>query len=362
MNLTKTITNLHLSPKGGVYRTLPLFSESCVAEGYGNLIKRISGVTYGPCGAIGDTKGWHTFYDIDGVVEKISKKIHKDKAWILHTKTHADHACRKFQKELNMHSSFVQTDPRHFLRFIIQKYPRYMAGIGAFNLFWRYLEFAQTDMTRFPRKGLWALSVRRNKFAEIYPHCEKLIVQATHELSTKLDISSKLLLMMNRQELSKTLNMTRLAVPKSTLKKRASGYVYLYMNGKEYIETSSHKLAALRNYLRSKQVPINSGSLHGTPVSPGRITGTVITKIKRTSWPRNPILITPMTHPSDLPYLKKIKGLITDEGGGILSHAAIVSRELKIPCVISTRIATRILRDGDRVEVDATHGTVRKLT
>jgi pyruvate,water dikinase len=47
--------------------------------------------------------------------------------------------------------------------------------------------------------------------------------------------------------------------------------------------------------------------------------------------------------------------------GGITCHAAIVSRELNIPCVIGTKIATRVLKDGDLVEVDAEKGIVRLL-
>ena len=47
--------------------------------------------------------------------------------------------------------------------------------------------------------------------------------------------------------------------------------------------------------------------------------------------------------------------------GGITSHAAIISRELNIPCIIGTQIATEVFKDGDRVEVDANKGIVRKL-
>lgn len=45
----------------------------------------------------------------------------------------------------------------------------------------------------------------------------------------------------------------------------------------------------------------------------------------------------------------------------MLSHAAITCRELKILCVIGTKIATKVLKDGDRVEVDAGRGIVKKL-
>lgn len=72
------------------------------------------------------------------------------------------------------------------------------------------------------------------------------------------------------------------------------------------------------------------------------------------------VLITSMTRETLTPYLKKVGAIVTDEGG-ILCHAAIMSRELKIPCVIGAKIATQVFRDGDLVEVDAERGIVRKI-
>ncbi|MBU1036807.1 hypothetical protein KKF32_02075 [Patescibacteria group bacterium] len=76
--------------------------------------------------------------------------------------------------------------------------------------------------------------------------------------------------------------------------------------------------------------------------------------------PANFILVTPMTTPELVPIAKKALAIITDEGG-ITCHAAIVSRELKIPCVIGTKIATKIFKDGDKVEIDANKGIVKKI-
>ena len=70
------------------------------------------------------------------------------------------------------------------------------------------------------------------------------------------------------------------------------------------------------------------------------------------------ILVTAMTTPDFVPLLKKAAAIVTDEGG-ITCHAAIVSRELGIPCVIGTKNATKILKDGDEVEVDAEKGIVK---
>ncbi len=70
------------------------------------------------------------------------------------------------------------------------------------------------------------------------------------------------------------------------------------------------------------------------------------------------ILVAPMTRPEYVPLMKKAAAIITDEGG-ITSHAAVVSRELGVPCVIGTQVATKKLVDGDIVEVDADNGVVR---
>jgi phosphohistidine swiveling domain-containing protein len=72
------------------------------------------------------------------------------------------------------------------------------------------------------------------------------------------------------------------------------------------------------------------------------------------------VLVAEMTHPDFLPALKKAVAIVTDEGG-ITCHAAIVSRELKKPCIIGTKIATQVLHDGDLVEVDAERGVVTIL-
>jgi pyruvate,water dikinase len=47
--------------------------------------------------------------------------------------------------------------------------------------------------------------------------------------------------------------------------------------------------------------------------------------------------------------------------GGLLSHAAIISRELKVPCVVGTKIATKVLKEGNLVEVDTNKGIVKKV-
>ena len=73
------------------------------------------------------------------------------------------------------------------------------------------------------------------------------------------------------------------------------------------------------------------------------------------------ILVSIVTDPSLLPIMKKASAFVTNQGG-LTCHAAIVARELHIPCIIGTKSATYVLKDGDTVEVDATSGTVIKLS
>lgn len=72
------------------------------------------------------------------------------------------------------------------------------------------------------------------------------------------------------------------------------------------------------------------------------------------------ILLSQATSPDLLPAIRKAAAIVTNTGG-LICHAAIVSRELKIPCIVGTRNATLIFKDGDKVEVDATKGVIRKL-
>lgn len=77
-------------------------------------------------------------------------------------------------------------------------------------------------------------------------------------------------------------------------------------------------------------------------------------------FPTGSILVCDNTDVRYLSYMKRASAIITNRGG-LLSHAAIIARELAKPCIIGTKIATKILKDGDYVEVDADEGIVRKI-
>ena len=96
---------------------------------------------------------------------------------------------------------------------------------------------------------------------------------------------------------------------------------------------------------------------------PGVVVGTVrIVRDAREGARVKPgdILVCKETNPDLVMLMERAGAIVTDEGG-VTSHAAIVSREMKKPCVTGTRQATAVFKDGDTIEVDATNGIVKKL-
>lgn len=110
--------------------------------------------------------------------------------------------------------------------------------------------------------------------------------------------------------------------------------------------------------------PTDTNLLKGNSAFPGKVRGTVrivLDPSLQSGFNRGEILVTGMTRPDFLPLMQRAVAVITD-AGGVLSHAAITARELKLPTIVGVRVATKVLKDGDLVEVDATNGIVRKLT
>lgn len=105
---------------------------------------------------------------------------------------------------------------------------------------------------------------------------------------------------------------------------------------------------------------VSEKELNGKTAYPGKVEGVcrIVFDYKKADIKEGDILVTGMTDPHFVPLMKKVAGIITD-GGGLLSHAAIVARELKKPCIIGTKVATNVLKDGDLVEVDANNGIVK---
>lgn len=108
---------------------------------------------------------------------------------------------------------------------------------------------------------------------------------------------------------------------------------------------------------------VQNNEIKGNIAHKGKVRGKVkiiFSPDEFTKMNKGDILVASNTTPDYMPVIRLASAIITDEGG-FLSHAAIVSRELKIPCVVGTQVATKALHDGDEVEVDANSGTITIL-
>jgi len=109
---------------------------------------------------------------------------------------------------------------------------------------------------------------------------------------------------------------------------------------------------------------IKVSKFKGLPVSKGVIKGRarVLEDASLVSQLREgEILITYMTTIEFIPAFRKASAVVTDEGG-MSCHAAIISREFKLPCIVGTKVATRVIQTGDEIEVDAIKGLVKVLS
>ncbi len=139
---------------------------------------------------------------------------------------------------------------------------------------------------------------------------------------------------------------------------------YTYCRGKLFLTTDSACVFEENGY-SFEEVRPQSDVLVGSVAFDG---GLICVKVRRIfaleqldSLRQGEILVCPMTVPDYVPVMKKAAAVVTDEGG-MGCHAAIVCRELRIPCVVGTQCATQLLHDGDDVDVDTSSGKVRKVT
>lgn len=125
---------------------------------------------------------------------------------------------------------------------------------------------------------------------------------------------------------------------------------------KEFYFLQSRPITTLAEEKEEKLVTL----CKGLPASPGIGRGKVklikdISEINLVE--EGDVLVTAMTNPDMVPAMRKCAGVVTDEGGRTC-HAAIVSRELQIPCIVGAKNATKSLKTGDTVTVDAVRGIV----
>jgi phosphohistidine swiveling domain-containing protein len=210
---------------------------------------------------------------------------------------------------------------------------------------------------------VWAKPRRKDYQSKAYWHIEKVM----WEVAKRLDLSL-------RQERSMTPAMIEKALKKGKVDKQLLDSIY--ETNVVLPETKSTKAKLLYGdkakkfieelKLNATEIKIEQfvSEIKGNSACRGRARGNVkivdyVSDIGKMNY--GDILVSRATNPSLVAAMKRAAAIITDEGG-LTCHASIVSRELNIPCVVGTKIATKILKDGDLIEVDAGKGLVKRIT
>jgi phosphohistidine swiveling domain-containing protein len=143
-----------------------------------------------------------------------------------------------------------------------------------------------------------------------------------------------------------------------------------FRDGKLIFVNAEHSDAFWKSRNVSLDYDENAGKeIRGTVANHGEITGRVhllnCNDTKKANQIRQrmrdgDVLVSEMIQFNVMDLVQRAGGLITDEGG-MPSHAAILAREMDIPCIVGTQRATLILKDGDQVRIDTRHGSVRRV-
>jgi len=180
-----------------------------------------------------------------------------------------------------------------------------------------------------------------------------------YEMARRSKIGKQDIFYLTFKELLETFRNKKLIISKEELKRRKKKNIFVNI-GKEFkVFSKSEEINEIESAIKKEK--ITEKKVIGSVAFKGKVVG--IVKVIKSSEELDKIksgdvLVAIMTFPNYIAAMEKASAFVTDEGG-ILCHAAIVAREMSKPCIIATKIATKVLHDGDLVEVDADKGVVK---
>jgi phosphohistidine swiveling domain-containing protein len=184
----------------------------------------------------------------------------------------------------------------------------------------------------------------------------KFVPKLFRQISERTGISVELLQYVMPEELAS------LKYDPAVLAARKKLYVLELIDGATRLLINDEATAYVGEFMKGvdKTIDRNITEMKGSSAFVGKAAGKVVIVVNDKDLANvreGDILVSPMTRTSFLPAMKRAAAFVTDEGG-VTCHAAIVARELKKPCVVGTKVASKVLQTGDEVDVDANKGLV----
>ncbi len=225
----------------------------------------------------------------------------------------------------------------------------------------KYLNELQADEThkkllQIAENLVWLKDYRKNQILFSFYSVEKLL----KEISKRFGLSLNQLRFVTPFEAKKYLQSN---FSPEELNTRYNACVYLFDKGTNSFYVGEEAKKFHESIKPKETFDLSVTVLRGSTAVPGKVKGRIKLVILPKDMPKmnqGDILVAHATNPDVVPAMKKAAAIIADVGG-LTCHAAIVSREMGTPCIVGTKYATKLLKDNDLVEVDATNGVIRIL-
>ncbi|MFA6227032.1 MAG: PEP-utilizing enzyme [Candidatus Paceibacterota bacterium] len=302
-----------------------------------------------------------------GFRDKVFSKIDSDENWFGKESDRFDNLVKEIYVFFDESNRKIDEAPDPEIAQIYKKYVDYIscAMCPFVVMFWLPV-WLENDIVRKEKyaKEIEIAIAYRKKTEHLFPGGAELTNKILSRVSKETKIDNHILRVLSGEELTDYL-IGGIRPDTEELKERIKGFVYS-KKGIILTDNTTENFRKVINGIGYDFVVKKHGNikeLKGQVACGGKVRGKVriiMSKKDIGTLEDGEILITAMTTPEYLPAMHKSAAFVTDEGG-ITCHAAIVARELKKPCIIGTKNATKVFKDGDMVEVDADKGIVKVI-
>ena len=297
----------------------------------------------------GITACWVAKSEMDDFGKRLSSAAHGDSAYVANISEELISCAKKITAFIGSHDAMKIT-PAWFNDFweLVRNY--YLHHIS--------VKYIVDYLSAEELKTAMPMLEKARLFSEpIYRDLENHMAAIAEKIANDVSYAKEMILSTSREELQSYFKKKEL--PDSVeLANRHRKSSLIFMNNKSDFIVGDEVDKLEKIFFSQADIEVIKGQAAYKGIVKGNVRIVLNPAHSAETFPEGDILVTGMTRPEFLQIMKKSGGVITD-AGGILSHAAIMARELKKPCVMDTKNATKILKDGDFVELDANKGEVR---
>ena len=297
---------------------------------------------------------------MDGMRDFILSQLENDQAWL---DKHATNVKEKVEKTISWVESVETKKLRDYsgkeLAHILDKFENMNLELGPrfIMMLWFPIQMEHHEKAGQYKGAIEVAIKTRSQIEKIGPLVDIFARRIAEEVARRAELDINYSRFISSDQIKNYLKKG-IAPDQKTLSVRRE---YFIVTNEGILSENLEDYLKRHNYSLRKIDVSGIDTIKGNTAYPGIVRGVIKIILNKDMFGKlndGEILVTGMTTPDFLPVMKKSAGFITDEGG-ITCHAAIIARELKKPCIIGTKIATKVLKDGDLVEVDAEQGIVK---